>query len=73
MEGFCRRAGINVAGLDILFNRQRDQNPPLFLEINYYFGRKGLGGSLRFYDLFEQAANRWLADGEPEDKPGFGK
>ena len=30
VEGFCRRAGINVAGLDILFNRQRDQNPLYF-------------------------------------------
>ena len=71
VEGFCRRAGINVAGLDILFNRTRNPDTPLFLEINYYFGRRGLGGSLRFYELFEQAADRWLADGEPEEKPGF--
>ena len=49
VKGFCRRAGIHVAGLDILFKRKRDPGPPLFLEINYYFGRKGLGGSLRFY------------------------
>ena len=68
VERFGRRAGINVAGFDILFNRTRDPDTPLFLEINYYFGRRGLGGSLRFYELFEQAADRWLASGEPEEK-----
>jgi len=71
VERFGRRAGINVAGFDILFNRTRNPDTPLFLEINYYFGRRGLGGSLRFYELFEQAADRWLAAGEPEEKPGF--
>jgi ribosomal protein S6--L-glutamate ligase len=71
VERFSRRAGINVAGFDILFNRTRNPDTPLFLEINYYFGRRGLGGSLRFYGLFEQAADRWLASGEPEEKPGF--
>ena len=71
VERFCRRAGIQVAGIDILFNRKRDPDTPLFLEINYYFGRRGLGGSLRFYELFEQAADRWLASGEPMEKQGF--
>jgi ribosomal protein S6--L-glutamate ligase len=70
-ERFCRRAGIQVAGFDILFDRRRDPGTPLFLEINYYFGRKGLGGSLRFYELFEQAADRWLASGEQEEKQEF--
>ena len=70
VEGFCRRAGIHVAGLDILFDR-KGPGTPLFLEINYYFGRRGLGGSLRFYDLFEQAADRWLASGEQEEKAEF--
>ncbi len=71
VERFCRRAGIQVAGVDILFNRKRDPDTPLFLEINYYFGRRGLGGSLLFYELFEQAADRWLASGEPEERSGF--
>ena len=71
VKRFGRRAGINVAGFDILFNRTRNPDTPLFLEINYYFGRRGLGGSLRFYELFEQAADRWLAAGEPEEKQGF--
>ena len=71
VKQFCRRTGINVAGLDILFKRKPDPGPPLFLEINYYFGRRGLGGSLRFYELFEQAANRWLASGEQEERQEF--
>jgi len=27
-----------------------------------------LGGSLRFYELFERAADRWLVSGEQEEK-----
>jgi ribosomal protein S6--L-glutamate ligase len=61
---FCRRSGINLAGFDMVFNRDQDPALPQFLEINYYFGRKGLGGSLRFYELFQQAADRWLAAGD---------
>jgi ribosomal protein S6--L-glutamate ligase len=72
VEQFGRSAGINVAGFDILFNRTQNSDTPLFLEINYYFGRKGLGGSLRFYELFEQAADRWLADGEQAERSGPG-
>jgi ribosomal protein S6--L-glutamate ligase len=71
VEWFCHRAGIQVAGFDILFDRRADPGTPLFLEINYYFGRRGLGGSLRFYELFEQAADRWLAAAEQEEKQEF--
>jgi ribosomal protein S6--L-glutamate ligase len=71
VERFGRRAGINVAGFDILFSRTRNSDTPLFLEINYYFGRRGLGGSLHFYELFEQASDRWLASGEAEERSGF--
>jgi ribosomal protein S6--L-glutamate ligase len=72
---FCRRSGINLAGFDLVFNRNQDPDRPQFLEINYYFGRKGLGGSLRFYELFQEAADRWLAAGEapvPESIDGLG-
>lgn len=69
---FCKRTGINLAGFDILFDRKRKPALPLFLEINYYFGRKGLGGSLHFYDLFGQAADRWLADGQSGPDRSFG-
>jgi ribosomal protein S6--L-glutamate ligase len=65
VQGFCRRTGINLAGFDILFDRNRSPGIPLFLEINYYFGRTGLGGALRFYNLLQGAADRWLATLEP--------
>ncbi len=60
VKDFCAQTGINVAGFDIIFDRGKDPSLPLFLEINYYFGRKGLGGSIRFYELLQQAADRWL-------------
>jgi ribosomal protein S6--L-glutamate ligase len=72
---FCRRSGINLAGFDLVFNRDQDPGRPQFLEINYYFGRKGLGGSFRFYKLLGEAADRWLAAGEvpvPEYREGLG-
>jgi len=32
----------------------------LFLEINYFFGRKGLGGSEAYYKLLQQEIDRWI-------------
>lgn len=55
---FCRKTGINLAGFDLLF----ENNRPLFLEINHFFGRKGLGGSAGFYPLLIDAIDRWLRD-----------
>jgi ribosomal protein S6--L-glutamate ligase len=59
---FCSKTGLNLAGLDLLFHEEKYETCPLFLEINYYFGRQGLGGSLRYYELFEKAVARWLHD-----------
>ena len=50
--------GINLAGFDVLFARNSHQ--PLMLEINYFFGRRGLGGSENFYQLLERAVARWI-------------
>jgi ribosomal protein S6--L-glutamate ligase len=61
VRDFCQRSGINVAGFDLIFDRKAKPAVPLFLEINYYFGRRGLGGSMRFYELFARAVDRWLA------------
>jgi ribosomal protein S6--L-glutamate ligase len=61
VRDFCQRSGINLAGFDILFDQKANPAVPLFLEINYYFGRRGLGGSMRFYEMLEQAVDRWLA------------
>ena len=62
---FCLHTGVNLAGIDVIFDeadRSGDNPQPLLLEINYFFGRTGLGGSERFYTLFQDAVDRWLAD-----------
>lgn len=57
---FCRRTGINLAGLDLLFQAQNSSPDPLFLEINYFFGRRGIGGSEKFYQILIHAIDDWL-------------
>lgn len=55
------RAGLQLAGLDYIFDaRKPDGAEPLILEINYFFGRKGMGGSDRFYRLLVQQIDAWL-------------
>ncbi|MEW5734750.1 MAG: glutathione synthase [Thermodesulfobacteriota bacterium] len=56
----CSRACIDLAGLDLLFSG--DDPEPYFLEINYFFGRKGLGGSENFYETLLAAVDGWLAE-----------
>ena len=53
---FCRLSGINLAGFDLMFP---DGGPPIFIEINYNFGRKGLGGTPGFRKLFMEAVEFW--------------
>jgi len=55
---FCRRSGINLAAFDLIF--PPGEEDPYFLEINYTFGRSGLGGSEKFYGLLRDAVDRWL-------------
>jgi ribosomal protein S6--L-glutamate ligase len=65
VDDFCRQSGVNLAGFDLIFEEtaRDDESPrPLFLEINYFFGRTGLGGSDRFYEILQAAIDRWLAD-----------
>ena len=60
---FCQKNKINLAGFDILFSTQALADgivEPLFLEINYFFGRKGLGGSDRYYALLQDAIQKWV-------------
>ncbi len=59
VAALCRRTGINLAGIDLIF--PRGSREPLFLEINYTFGRTGLGGTRGFQRLLEEAVRRWLA------------
>lgn len=64
-QEFCRKTGINLAGFDFLFSEndlETNVIKPLFLEINYFFGRKGLGGSEAYYQILNQAIAGWVAE-----------
>lgn len=62
---FCADTGINLAGFDLIFSNlpdtEKDGHTPLFLEINYFFGRKGLGGSEKFYAMLCHEVEKWLS------------
>ena len=55
---FCSKTGINLAGFDFLFS-SKSKNP-FFLEINYFFGREGLGGSEKFYNTLSKEIRKWI-------------
>jgi ribosomal protein S6--L-glutamate ligase len=62
VTGLCRRVGINLAGFDVIFAQGEAEPWPLLLEINYFFGRVGLGGSEEFYRLLRKEILRWLKE-----------
>jgi len=55
------RTGINLAAVDVVFPLQQPDPPPLLLEINYFFGRRGLGGSENYYHFLLEAVREWLS------------
>ena len=55
---FCRVSGLNLAAFDLVY--PPGETEPVFLEINYTFGRIGLGGSENFYTLLQNAVDQWL-------------
>lgn len=57
---FCKMTGINLAGFDFLFSSEAVVKEPFFLEINYYFGRCGLGGSEKYYQILESEIKKWI-------------
>ena len=57
---FCRASGINLAGFDILLREAAERCLPIFLEINYFFGRRGLGGSQAYYRMLITEIERWI-------------
>ncbi len=62
VEQLCRASGIDLAGFDLLFTHDAAIAPPaqpIFLEINYFFGRRGLGGSEALYTLLRGAIRDW--------------
>lgn len=60
VQAICSQTGINLAGFDILFDSSTPHPAPVFLEINYFFGRTGLGGSEAFYKLLVVQIDAWL-------------
>lgn len=56
------KSGILLAAFDFVFNLDHPDPQPLILEINYYFGRRGLGGSLKYYRLLLNAIREWLKE-----------
>lgn len=56
------RLGINLAAVDMVFPMSRPDPEPLILEINYSFGRRGLGGSEAYYGLLFEAVREWLLE-----------
>ncbi len=58
---FCEKTRINLAGFDFLFSKDTvAETLPYIIEINYFFGRKGLGGSTAYYQLLNAETNRWI-------------
>ena len=55
-------AGIDLAAVDFVLPLAHPEPSPLFLEINYYFGRRGLGGSVSFYQRLFKAIQVWLEE-----------
>ena len=60
VRDFCQLTDINLAGFDLLFTNTPETTEIYFLEINYFFGRKGLGGSEGFYRILMEEIERWL-------------
>ena len=62
-QDMCQRSGINLAGFDFIFDESggvAEPFEPLFLEVNYFFGRSGLGGSEPYYLQLRAEIDRWL-------------
>ena len=60
---FCQQTQINLAGLDFILHQSdlfANDPQPLILEINYFFGRTGLGGSTPFYAMLQTEIDNWL-------------
>ncbi|MFP3928575.1 MAG: RimK family alpha-L-glutamate ligase [Desulfobacteraceae bacterium] len=54
------RLGINLAAVDMVFDLTEPEPSPVLLEVNYSFGRRGLGGGDRYYRLLLRAVRDWL-------------
>jgi ribosomal protein S6--L-glutamate ligase len=62
VQALSEITGINLAAVDFVFPLDNQDPDPFFLEINYYFGRRGLGGTERYYTLLHEALQEWFAE-----------
>ncbi len=62
VQNLCSKTGINLAGFDVIFAPAKESIKPLMLEINYFFGRRGLGGSEVFYRILQKEIHHWIAN-----------
>jgi ribosomal protein S6--L-glutamate ligase len=60
VKKICQKTGINLAGFDVIFSSEINDPDPMLLEINYFFGRKGLGGSEAYYKILHEEIRTWL-------------
>jgi ribosomal protein S6--L-glutamate ligase len=60
VKNLCSKTGIDLAGFDVIFAPVKEYIKPLMLEINYFFGRRGLGGSDAFYEILNREIHNWL-------------
>ena len=60
VKDFCSRTGINLAGFDVILAPDGKGINPMMLEINYFFGRRGLGGSDAYYAILREEIQSWL-------------
>jgi ribosomal protein S6--L-glutamate ligase len=56
----AKKSGINLAAVDVVFPLSKEDPEPQILEINYFFGRRGLGGVETYYSLVYGAIKEWL-------------
>ncbi len=61
VKNLCNKTGINLAGFDVIFTPVKEYIKPLMLEINYFFGRRGLGGSDAYYEILKSEIDNWLS------------
>jgi len=60
VKDLCQKTEINLAGFDVIFSSEIEDPEPMLLEINYFFGRKGLGGSEAYYSMLQEEIQAWL-------------
>jgi ribosomal protein S6--L-glutamate ligase len=56
----ARKIHLDLAAIDFVFPMDDPSPEPRVLEINYFFGRRGLGGTSQYYVLLYDAVREWV-------------